>query len=111
MKQYLVNLTAVGSLLLLLASCGKGKSKGLPDDGQVHGAASAAKPGLTKPIGMVYVPPGTFHMGPSDEDVTYSLTARNKQVSIQGFWMDATEVTNNQYRQFVYWVRDSIAAK
>ncbi|HWW38478.1 SUMF1/EgtB/PvdO family nonheme iron enzyme, partial [Pedobacter sp.] len=30
--------------------------------------------------------------------------------SIQGFWMDATEITNNEYRQFVTWVRDSIAA-
>jgi Uncharacterized conserved protein len=59
---------------------------------------------------MVYVPPGTFHMGPSDEDVNYAYTARNKQISINGFWMDATEITNNEYRQFVYWVRDSIAA-
>jgi hypothetical protein len=25
--------------------------------------------------------------------------------------MDATEITNNEYRQFVYWVRDSIAAR
>jgi gliding motility-associated lipoprotein GldK len=25
--------------------------------------------------------------------------------------MDATEITNNEYRQFVWWVRDSIAAK
>lgn len=93
-------------------SCGKigKKSKGLPDDGQVHGVAPTAKPGITKPLGMVYVPPGTFHMGPSDEDVTYAIVARNKQVSIQGFWMDATETTNNQYRQFVYWVRDSTAA-
>jgi len=59
----------------------------------------------------VYIPPGTFHMGPSDEDVNYAYTARNKQVSINGFWMDATEITNNEYRQFVYWVRDSTAAK
>jgi len=110
MKYYsliMIPLIAIGAI-----SCGKigKKSKGLPDDGQVHGVAPAAKPGLTKPIGMVYVPPGTFHMGPSDEDVTYAIVARNKQVSIQGFWMDATETTNNQYRQFVYWVRDSIAA-
>jgi gliding motility-associated lipoprotein GldK len=50
-------------------------------------------------------------MGPSDEDINYAFTARNKQVSINGFWMDATEITNAEYRQFVYWVRDSIAAK
>ncbi len=50
-------------------------------------------------------------MGPSDEDVNYTFTARNKSVSISGFWMDATEITNNQYRMFTDWVRDSIAAK
>jgi gliding motility-associated lipoprotein GldK len=60
---------------------------------------------------MIYIPPGTFHMGPSDEDMNFSYTARNKQVSINSFWMDATEITNNEYRQFTNWVRDSIAAK
>ena len=105
------------SFLLVLAvvvatpGCKSGKSgKGLPDDGQLHGVAPASKYNLSKPPGMVYIPPGTFHMGPSDEDINYAYTARNKQVSINGFWMDATEVTNNEYRQFVNWVRDSIAA-
>jgi formylglycine-generating enzyme len=98
---------------MFLASCGKlGKSsKGLPNDGQLHGVSPSNKYQLPKPPGMVYIPPGTFHMGPSDEDVNYAYTARNKQVSINGFWMDATEITNNEYRQFVYWVRDSTAAK
>src|ERR1017187_3648137 len=108
------NLSVLMSLAaaLALTSCGKiGKShKGLPDDGQLHGVAPANRYNMAKPPGMVYIPPGTFHMGPSDEDVNYAYTARNKQVSIQGFWMDATEITNNEYRQFVYWVRDSIAA-
>jgi len=98
---------------ILLAGCGKsGKSsKGLPNDGQLHGVSPSNKYQLPKPPGMVYIPPGTFHMGPSDEDVNYAYTARNKQVSINGFWMDATEITNNEYRQFVQWVRDSTAAK
>ncbi len=90
---------------------GKKKSGALPNDGQLHGVAPGAKWNLTKPPGMVYVPAGTFHMGPSDEDVNYAFTARNKAVSISGFWMDATEITNNQYRQFTNWVRDSIASK
>jgi formylglycine-generating enzyme len=97
---------------LVLAGCGKSKSsKGLQNDGQLHGVAPGNKYQLPKPPGMVYIPPGTFHMGPSDEDVNYAYTARNKQVSIQGFWMDATEITNNEYRQFTNWVRDSTAAK
>src|SRR5882757_8502763 len=95
-----------------LSSCSKmSSSKGMPDDGQLHGAAPASKYNLSKPPGMVYIPPGTFHMGPSDEDMNYAYTSRNKQVSINGFWMDATEITNNEYRQFTNWVRDSIAAK
>lgn len=99
----------------MLASCGmfgKNSNKGgLPNDGQLHGVAPGNKYSMPKPPGMVYIPPGTFHMGPSDEDVNYAYTARNKQVSINGFWMDATEITNNEYRQFVNWVRDSTAAK
>ncbi len=107
------NLSMLLAAAVLFASCGKsGKSsKGLPNDGQLHGVAPGNKYQLPKPPGMVYIPPGTFHMGPSDEDVNYAYTARNKQVSINGFWMDATEITNNEYRQFTNWVRDSTAAK
>ncbi|MBY0537440.1 MAG: SUMF1/EgtB/PvdO family nonheme iron enzyme [Chitinophagaceae bacterium] len=109
------NLSAFSFLLVVLALTGCGKlgkkaSKGLPNDGQLHGVNPASRYVFTKPPGMVYIPPGTFHMGPSDEDVNYAYTARNKQISINGFWMDATEITNNEYRQFANWVRDSIAA-
>src|SRR5262249_42247604 len=103
--------------MLMLASCGilgkKNNKKGgaLPNDGQVHGIAPASKYSLPRPPGMVYIPQGTFHMGPSDEDPAYSFSARNRSVSINGFWMDATEITNNEYRQFVYWVRDSVTAR
>jgi formylglycine-generating enzyme required for sulfatase activity len=50
-------------------------------------------------------------MGPSDEDVSYNYITRNRQVSIPGFWMDRTEVSNNQYRLFVNWTRDSLIYK
>ena len=98
-----------------LSSCkmlGKNKKgKALPSDGQLYGVEPSRNWSLPKPPGMVYIPPGTFHMGPSDEDMNFAYTARNKQVSINSFWMDATEITNNEYRQFTNWVRDSIAAK
>ena len=61
------------------------------------------------PYGMVYVPSGTLHIGPSDQDVSNTFIQRSKTISIQGFYMDDTEITNNEYRQFVYWVRDSLA--
>ena len=48
-------------------------------------------------------------MGNHDEDVPYSYTAPAKVFSVPSFYMDQTEVTNNEYRQFVRWVRDSIS--
>src|SRR5690606_14747353 len=36
---------------------------------------------------------------------------QNKQVTISAFYMDETEITNSEYKQFVHWVRDSIAIK
>ncbi len=111
MKHIFIYLLGPLILAFILVSCSKSNgSKSILSDGQLHGAAIGGKYVMPKPPGMVYVPSGTFHMGPSDEDISYSFTARNKQVSINGFWMDATEITNNEYRQFVNWVRDSIGA-
>jgi len=64
-----------------------------------------------EPFGMVYVPQGSYNMGPSAEDLPFAMNSQTKTVSIDAFWMDETEITNNEYRQFVYWVRDSIARK
>ncbi|MBX2944183.1 MAG: SUMF1/EgtB/PvdO family nonheme iron enzyme, partial [Cyclobacteriaceae bacterium] len=106
----LFNLVVVATSALALASCGKSKSSKSQDfRGQLLGVAPGGKYTLPKPPGMVYIPQGTFHMGPSDEDINFAFTARNKQITINGFWMDETEITNNEYRQFVNWVRDSIA--
>jgi formylglycine-generating enzyme len=113
MKNNLSNMILLASVSILAASCGKlGKSSkgGLPkNDGQLHGVSLGNKYTIPRPPGMIYVPQGTFHMGANDEDISYSFTSRNRQISINGFWMDATEITNNEYRQFVYYVRDSIA--
>jgi formylglycine-generating enzyme len=61
------------------------------------------------PLGMVYIPSGSYNMGENDQDVPFLHQTRAKTVSVQAFYIDQTEITNNEYRQFVYWVRDSIA--
>jgi sugar/nucleoside kinase (ribokinase family) len=61
------------------------------------------------PQGMVYVPSGAYQAGEDDEDIMGFHTARKRTVSVPAFYMDATEISNNEYRQFVHWVRDSIA--
>lgn len=91
---------------LMIQGCGLSSDKG-----QLVGTPDRKPWYHQQPYGTVYVPTGTFHMGQSDEDIVYALTSRPKQVSIQAFFMDDTEITNDEYRQFVYWVRDSIVMK
>ncbi len=91
------------SVILLLAGCknsGKGYLVGVQDREDWY---------QPDPYGMLFIPMGSYNMGNSDQDVPYAQVSQSKTVSIQAFWMDETEITNNEYRQFVYWVRDSIA--
>ena len=60
------------------------------------------------PYGMKFIKQGSINIGSSEEEVDKANTLV-KTVSVPSFWMDDTEITNNEYRQFVYWVRDSIA--
>jgi hypothetical protein len=50
-------------------------------------------------------------MGQSDEDVPTTNNNKTKTVSVAAFYMDQTEITNNEYRQFVNWVKDSTALR
>jgi sulfatase modifying factor 1 len=60
------------------------------------------------PYGMSLVPGGAFIMGKSDDDIADVQDAPTRTVSVRSFYMDETEITNSEYRQFVFWVRDSI---
>lgn len=65
----------------------------------------------TDPYGMVFIPQGSYNMGPSDQDVPFANVSQSKTVSVGAFYMDETEITNNEYRQFTNWVKDSILRK
>ena len=64
--------------------------------------------GRTDPYGMVLVSRGSVKMGPAKNDSLWNLKADQRGVSVDAFWMDETEITNAKYKQFVFWVRDSI---
>ena len=61
-----------------------------------------------KPYGMSLIPGGAFIMGKSDDDIVDLQDAPTRTVTVRSFYMDETEITNSEYRQFVEWVRDSI---
>lgn len=80
-------------------------------NGELVGVERGAQFYEPDPYGMVFVPQGSFNMGQNEQDVAALTNALTKTVSVSSFWMDETEITNSEYRQFVNWVRDSIARK
>jgi gliding motility-associated lipoprotein GldK len=103
MKRLLKNSFPLLVAAIILSSCGTKQT------GQLIGVVERPNWKGINPYGMVYIPSGTLHIGPSDQDITNTFVQRPKSISIQGFYMDDTEITNNEYRQFVYWVKDSLA--
>lgn len=91
------------AMVLILSSCGRTES------GELTGVLDRPSWSGINPYGMVYVPSGTLVIGQSDQDVFSTYTQMPKSISIHGFFMDDTEITNNEYRQFVHYVKDSIA--
>ena len=60
------------------------------------------------PYGMVYIQSGSFQMG-GGKEIMGEHSNKIKTVTLPAYYMDATEISNNEYRQFVNWVKDSIA--
>jgi len=98
MKKLLLSSIALG---FLIASCGS------KSNGELTGA-EGKKWYPEKPYGMELIPRGSFIMGKAEEDQAKVLNAPTKTVTVRSFYMDDTEITNSEYRQFVNWVRDSI---
>ena len=56
---------------------------------------------------MSLISGGAFIMGKSGDDFAAVKDAPTKTVTVRSFYMDETEITNSEYRQFVEWVKDS----
>ena len=54
--------------------------------------------------GLVFVEGGTYTMGQVDDDVNFAWDNIPRRVTVSSFYMDATEVTNAYYREYLYWL-------
>ena len=99
------NLFILGLVVIFFTNCST------TGNGELIGVQNRPIWNPTDPYGMVFVPQGSFNMGPGDQDVPYAHVTQHKTVSVAAFYIDETEITNNEYRQFVDWVRDSIARR
>ena len=91
------------AILIILSSCGGSGG------GELIGVQDRKPYYQPTPFGMAYIPLGSYTMGVGEEDAMFAQIHNPKTVTISAFYMDETEITNNEYRQFVYWVKDSIA--
>ncbi len=100
--------TTLWSLLLLFVAAGCGLvGQQTGKNGELTGVMKRPAWDNPNPLGMVPIPAGSFHMGQNDQDVTYSQIAHNRQITMSGFYMDETEIENNEYRQFVNFMVDN----
>ena len=77
--------------------------------GELVGVSKASDFREANPYGMVFIRKGSFMMGANTQSAVFEQPDNIMMATVEAFWMDETEITNNEYKQFVHWVRDSIA--
>ena len=87
---------------IALASCNK-------PAGELVGVRKSTNFKEANPYGMLFIKKGSFMMGANTQSAVFEQPDNVVMVTVDAFWMDETEITNNEYHQFVDWVRDSIA--
>lgn len=98
----------ISMLALVLSSCG-GNSQDQSADHACMDVPARFGPqdrsgitysGDTSAEGMVFIPGGKFMMGADNEQASADEYPKH-EVELDGFWMDITEVTNEQFSAFV----------
>lgn len=111
-------LTVILSVAVSIMGCGKKK-----DNRTRVSQATGQKFGEDTPFtvekyqeqetgpGLVFIPGATMHLGNSEQDIGYDMDARPRQVTVSSFYMDECEVSNLDWKQFLYGLKDSIPAE
>jgi gliding motility-associated lipoprotein GldJ len=73
-----------------------------PDNGGFEVAIGAEQ--KTGP-GLVLIEGGRFTMGRVQQDVMFDWNNQPRTVTVSSFYMDETEVTNVDYREYLFWIK------
>lgn len=109
MKNLIKAMPLLLGLALVLSSCGKkerSSTTGWKYNDQKSGGFEKVTDyeGQATPPNMVLIEGGTFVMGFTEEDVTYDWNNLPRRVTVSSFYMDETEISNIDYREYLYWV-------
>ena len=106
MKKTWIILSLLVAVVLFTSCMGTGKNA-MAAGGELTGVSGYAV-SEPAPYGMVLIERGSLKVGSEEIDSLWGTMIPTREISVDAFWMDDTEVTNAEYRQFVHWVRDSI---
>ncbi|HNE27890.1 MAG TPA: SUMF1/EgtB/PvdO family nonheme iron enzyme, partial [Saprospiraceae bacterium] len=109
MKKLLMHGLSLLALVILLASCGSKKERSSTtgwkyNDQKWGGFEKVDYKGQATGPNLVLIEGGTYTMGLTDQDVTYEWNNVPRRVTVSSFYMDETEVSNIDYREYLYWV-------
>lgn len=94
-------------LLAMLSSCKKEASPTTGwnyNDAKNGGFEVAPYEDQATGPGLVFIEGGTFVMGAMEEDVMKDWNNNPRRVSVASFYMDECEISNLDYREYLYWL-------
>jgi formylglycine-generating enzyme len=60
--------------------------------------------------GLVLIEGGTFMMGRTEHDVMYDWNMTPRRVTVSSFYMDEVEISNFNYLEYLFWLRNVYSA-
>ena len=108
MKRIVIVICVIATTLTFTGCFGGKSATSSGRGGEVTGVGGGKGFSEPTPYGMTMIKRGFLRMGIDKQDSLWGKETPVKDISVDGFWMDETEVTNSKYKQFVFWVRDSI---
>lgn len=93
---------------MTLSSCSKKSSSATGwdyNDPEWGGFESKDYKGQDTGPGLILIEGGTFVMGSTEQDVMFEFHHKPRRVTVSSFYLDETEVTNEHYREYIYWLQ------
>jgi sulfatase modifying factor 1 len=107
----LINFLSVFTLIVLVFSaCSKKVEKSSAtgwhyNDPEWGGFEKNQYEGQIDGPNLVLIEGGTFTMGTTQQDVTFEFNNVPRRVTVSSFYMDETEVSNINYKEYLHWLR------
>jgi len=111
MRNLLNSFAIIGIAIIILSSCGKKTESSSAtgwkyNDPEWGGFEKKDYEGQIDGPNLVLIEGGTFSMGLTQQDVTYEFNNTPRRVTVSSFYMDETEVSNINYREYLHWIKN-----